>query len=353
MSESQKIIKINEFSDKVGGILIQSENIVNFDISGISTIEKANEGDISFISSSKFINKAETSKASFFIVPEGIVIKDKPCVQLKEVWKGIVFLMNFFYPPEIPSKKIHTSAIIDKNVEIGEEVTIDAYCVISANSKIGDRSLIGAQSFIGMNVLIGRDCIIHPNVTIMKDSIIGDRVIIHPGAVIGSDGFKYEQIEGRIAKIPQVGKVVLENDVEVGANTTIDRATLTETRVGAFTKIDNLVQIAHNVIIGKGCLIVSQVGIAGSSKIGNGCIFGGQAGIADNVSITDSVLLAGRAAVKNDIKQSGEYLGAPAIPVKEGAKVLLSQLHLPELIKKVREMKSEIEKIKKEISDSK
>lgn len=344
-----KTISLQQFAEAVKGNIIQHENTIDSEIKGINTLENANAGEISFISSAKFLKQAEESKASFFITSPDIIVKSKPCVQLKEVWKGVLFLMKHFYPEETPDGNIHETAIIGNNVELGEKVTIGPYSVIADNVKIGSNTIVGAYTYIGKNAIVGTNCLFHPRVTIMKEVIIGNRVILHPGAVIGSDGFKYEMIEGRIQKIPQVGTVILEDEVEIGANTTVDRATLTQTKIGAFTKIDNLVQIAHNVVIGKGCLIVSQVGIAGSTKVGNGCIFGGQAGIADNVDICDRVVLAARGAIKNDIKNPGEYIGAPAMPAKEGIRVILSQIHLPETIKKVRELSKEVEKLRKNI----
>lgn len=333
-------------TEKLSGELVNAAGLEDSEIKGISTLEKAEPGEISFISNQKFLSKAEESKASYIIVPEGMAVNNKPSIRFKEIWKAIVFLMNYFYPEDEPSAEVHPTAIVEENVKLGSNVSVAPYAVISKNSVVGDNTIIGAYTFIGRNAKIGANCLIHPRVTIMKDSIIGNRVILHPGSVIGSDGFKYEQIGGRIAKIPQVGNVILEDEVEIGANTTIDRASLTETRIGAFTKIDNLVQIAHNVVIGKGCLIVAQVGVAGSTKIGDMCILAGQAGIGDNVNICSGVTLGARSAVANDIKKPGQYLGTPAIPARDAMKVLMSQQFLPETIKKVRELAALAEQIK-------
>jgi len=342
-------LTLRKFAQTLRGTLLQSECKDDAEIKGFTTLERAKEGEISFVTSAKFLDKAEDSKASFFIVPENVIVKGKPCVQLREVWEGVIFLMKCFYPSDIPNGEIDRTAVIDSGVKLGKNITIGPYVVISEGAEIGNDTEIRAHTFIGKKVKIGENCLIHPRVTILDHVEIGNRVILHSGLIIGSDGFKYEMIKGRLVKVPQVGTVIIEDDVEIGACTTIDRATLTETKIGAGTKIDNLVQIAHNVVIGEGCIIIAQTGIAGSSKLGKYCVLGGQVGIPDNITICDGVRAGARSAFKNNCTEPGEYLGTPALPAKEAARIMVAQKQLPELIKKVRELKNEVESLKQKI----
>ncbi|MDX1971904.1 MAG: UDP-3-O-(3-hydroxymyristoyl)glucosamine N-acyltransferase, partial [Candidatus Sumerlaeia bacterium] len=208
---------------------------------------------------------------------------------------------------------------------------------------VGDQSRIEAHCVIGDYVQVGSNCLLYPNVTIYQDCRIGDRVILHSGAVIGADGFKYEFLNGRLTKIPQVGNVVLEAEVEVGANSTIDRAGFSETRIGSRTKIDNLVHIAHNCIIGSDCIIVGQTGIAGSTTLGRGVIVAGQVGIGDHTTIGDGAKIGAKAGLKGNFPAGAELLGSPAVPVDEFMKIYTASRRLPKMLQRLQPLLDQLE----------
>jgi UDP-3-O-[3-hydroxymyristoyl] glucosamine N-acyltransferase len=312
-------------------------------IRGFSTLDAAKEGEISFAVSEHHTAQAESSHASAIVVPRGMLLKSKPVLQVDNVWKAVLFLLNYFHPPAEAIDYIDPTAQIGKGVKLGSKVFIGAYVVVGDRAQIGSHTVIGAQSYIGCQVRIGDNVLVHPRVTVLDRVEIGSRVILHSGVVLGSDGFKYEMIDDARTKIPQVGTVVIEDDVEIGANTCVDRAMVTETRIGKGTKIDNLVHIAHNVTIGKNCVIVGQVGIAGSSKVGDGCILAGQVGIADNVTLGDNVLVAAQSGIRKDIPSGQYYFGSPGMPMKTYQRIHAVILRLPELYKELKLLEKQVE----------
>lgn len=331
MREKRDItISLRTLAKEIGGEIHNLSPEEDIEIKNIVTLSEAGEGDISFVTSGKFVKQALESNASAFLAPSGIIIEKRPTLCCELVWKGVLWLINYFYPEELPEAGVDDTAIIGKNVSLGKDVYIGPQTIIGDNAVIGDSTLIDAQCYIGNGARLGKNCRIFPRVVIMDKTIIGDNVIIHPGAVIGSDGYKYEVIDGVRTKIPQIGRVVIEDDVEIGANTCIDRATFTETRIGKSTKIDNLVHIAHNVSIGSNCLIIAQVGIAGSSVIGNNCILAGQVGVADNIKIGNNVQLGAKCGVHRNIPDNQQMLGIPAMPAKQFARVIAALQKLPE-----------------------
>lgn len=240
-------------------------------------------------------------------------------------------------------KGIHPNAMVDPAARVGRDACILQGAIVEAGAEIGDFAVIHPGAYVGPDAKIGRLSVLHPGVKILERCEIGERCIIHAGAVIGSDGYGYVQVEGRHEKIPQIGVVVLENDVEVGANTTIDRATHGETRIGEGTKIDNLAQIAHNVRIGRSCLIVSQVGIAGSSTVGDGAILAGQAGIPDHCSIGKGAVVLAQAGTLRDVADGEIVFGSPARPVKEMMRINASLAKLPDMVSMMRKLKKTAE----------
>ena len=320
---------------------------------GFTTLEAAGPGDLSFASSDKYLSQARESKAKALVVPKEVSLEGKTLLQVDDVWKAVLTLLSHFYPEPKPSGEIHPSALVSEEAQVGKQVTIGPLSVIEPGASIDDHTIVGPLNYIGRNVRIGATCLLHPRVTILKDCIIGDRVIIHPGAVIGSDGFKFENIGGIPTKIPQVGRVVIEDDADIGANTCIDRASFTDTRIGRGTKLDNLVQVGHNVETGPYCLMAGQVGIAGSVKIGSGCIFGGQAGIKDNIIIGDRVMVGGQSGVRKSVSSNEKLFGSPAKPVKELAKQELHLKSIPGLQKKLKLLEDKIEQLEKRTGEEK
>ncbi len=330
-TKSYNKITLRDLKEKLGGELHNLPEGKDITLTGISALNQAKTGEISFITTAKFAKQAETSRASAFLAPHGMVVKDQPSLCVDQVWKAVLWLIDFFTPEVMFEPHIDETARVSENVKIEDGVSIGAYTVINDHVTIGMGTRINSHVVIGSNTKIGKGCVIAPRVVIMDGTMIGNNVILHPGAVIGADGYKYEMIDDVRAKIPQVGNVVIEDDVEIGANTCIDRASFAETRIGKGTKIDNLVHIAHNVTIGKNCLIISQVGIAGSSTIGDNCVLAGQVGIADNITIGSNVILGAKSGVHRNIPDKGRYLGIPAVPAKQFARIIAVMQKLPEL----------------------
>jgi len=335
-------MKLREIANIIGGHIVGNPEI---DITGVSSIKDAQRGDITFLADKKNRQYAHTTNASAIIVrqahyeeigklPISIVVVDNPHLAFART------LEIFYSKPPIPSG-ISKEAFIGKDVNFGNDVTVSSFVYIADNVTIKDRVIIFPGVYIGNDVIIGEDTIIYPNVTIRENVKIGKKVIIHSGAVIGSDGFGYVQDKGENYKIPQVGGVIIEDNVEVGANVTIDRATLGNTVIGSGTKIDNLVQIAHNVKIGKNCIILAQVGISGSVEIGDNVVLAGQAGIADHTKIANGVTVIGKSGVTGDL-EAGVYSGVPAIPHKQWLRAQSVYAKLPDILRRIQELERKI-----------
>ena len=312
----------------------------NVEITGISEIQRARKGDLTFLTNPRYKRFLKETEASAILT--GAPIKDLKIPQLVCSEPYVVFakLLSEFYPEELPPPKISEKATISEGVKIGKDSFIGDYSFIGEGTEIGDNVYIFPGVYIGKKCRIGSNTVIYPNVTIYDKSLIGRFVKIHSGAVIGSDGFGYafSREEMRTYKIPQVGRVIIEDFVEIGANTTIDRGTLGETVIGEGTKIDNLVQIGHNVKIGKYCFIVSQVGISGSTKIGDFVTLAGKVGVAGHVEIGDNVTVAAKSGVTKSLREPGVYAGFPAKPYREWRKVQAIVDRLPEIYEKIRKL---------------
>ncbi len=334
-------MKLSEISKLFNGIV---EGDSDIEITGVKGLEDAQESDITYLASSKYKDKLKNCKAGAIIVKEKV--SDFSGSQLIVENPPLVFarLLQLFYVKPHPYRGISKEAMVSPSSCIGKNVTIYPFCYVDEEVKIGDNTVIYPFTYIGRETTIGADCIIYPHVTIREKTQIGNRVIIHSGSVIGADGFGYIFHNGRHEKIPQVGNVIIEDDVEIGACTTIDRATTGKTVIGKGTKIDNLVQIAHNVRIGNDCIIVAQVGIAGSSSLGPGCILAGQVGIADHVEIEGGTIITAQSGVMPGKLQRGIFSGTPIMPHREWLKANAIFQKLPEIYKKLRELEEKINK---------
>ena len=336
-------MKLGDIAKILDGRLNGSPDI---DITGVAEIKRAVNGDITFVSKKKYLPELKHSKASAVILQEGLDeegLIEKSSVIVKNPYLSLISLLKLFYPVQDNSKGISPQSLI-KTKNIGRDVTIHPFVCIEDNVEIGDKVIIYPFTYIGRDSRIAEGSIVHSNVSIYHNVIVGKNVIIHSGAVIGSDGFGFVKDDnGVYQKIPQVGNVIIEDDVEIGANVCIDRATLGSTIIKKGVKIDNLVQIAHNVIIGDNTVIAGQTGISGSCNIGKGVVMGGQVGIADHSNVDDGVILAGRAGVTGDL-EAGIYSGIPAIEHNKWKRIQAGLTKLPELIKKVRELKRRLEK---------
>jgi UDP-3-O-[3-hydroxymyristoyl] glucosamine N-acyltransferase len=306
------------------------------ELTGLSTLELAHAEDLTFISNEKFVKQSAECTAGAFLVTSDCCIVDRPCVVVEHVWKAMMLLFDIWHPDQRPAPGVHASAVVDPAAVIDPTATVGPLAVIEAGAKIGAGVIVGAQCFIGCDVVIGDGTLLHPSVRILERVRVGQWAIIHSGTVLGSDGFGYEVIDQQPVKIPQVGTVVIEDGVEIGANTTIDRAFLHETRIGAGTKIDNLVQIAHNVTLGRCCGLASQVGVAGSTVVGDGVIMWGQVGVPDHVRIGDGAVLLAKSGIKSNIAAGEQVFGTPAIPTRQAGLQHAALSHLPSALKRLR-----------------
>jgi len=337
--------KLKEIAALIGGELVGPGDVV---IKGINGINEAREGDISFIVSLKYEGSVESTGASAVLVPRDFKgTSKKPIIRTDNPSAVFSKLIEILFPDRIPHPKgIHKLAAVSDKAVIGKNCGIGAHAVIEDGADIGDNTLIYPLAYIGKNTKIGRDCIIYPNVTVREEISIGNRVIIHSGSVIGSDGFGYDtQKDGTHVKIPQVGTIVIEDDVELGACVTVDRARFSKTIIGKGSKIDNLCQIAHNVKLGPNAMIAAQCGISGSCEIGRNALFGGQVGVADHLKLGDFVIAGAKSGISKSFPSHTTLFWYPAKPVEKVRDIIASVGLLPKLFKRINELESRIKKI--------
>lgn len=330
---------LKELAELVGGEVAGNGDAL---IKGVSPLDSAVHGDITFVLSSKYADSLAITTASAVIVPPDIKVADKNLIIAKNPQLAYAKILTIFTFKPHPSKGVDRRAFIGRAPRIGEDVSVYPYTYIGDNVVIGRGTVIHSGVHIGNGCRIGEEVIIYPNATIRDGCIIGNRVIIHPGAVIGSDGFGYAREAKRHFKIPQVGIVQIDDDVEIGANTTVDKAAFGKTWIKRGTKIDNLVQVAHNVIVGEDSIIVAQAGIAGSSKLGNNVILAGQVAVSDHITIGDEVMIGGQSGVISDIPDKQVMSGYPAIPHREWLKASATFSKLPEMRKEIKELEKKV-----------
>ncbi len=317
-------------------------------ITGVAGLKEAEKGDLVFLSHPKYRKQLEQTKASAAIVPMDEGFDRIPVLLSENPHLSFIQAVEYFFQPLLPSPGIHPQACVSPSAKIARGVSIGAFASIGEDVQIGRESIIFPLVSVYSCTKIGRNCVIHSHVSIRQDSLIGNRVIIHNGAVIGCDGFGYLPDKNKVQiKIPQKGIVVIEDDVEIGANTTIDRASLGKTIIRKGSKIDNLVQIAHNVEIGPHSIIAAQTGVAGSSTIGKNVIAAGQVGIADHVTIGDNVIIAAKTGVTKDIPPHSMVAGIPHLEIKEWRKAWASIPYLYEWRKEIKRLKKKIEELER------
>lgn len=334
-------MKLKEIAGLIDGSVIGDGET---EISGVAGVSEAGEGDIIFISSVKYFQAVKESRAAAVIVKDAVTDLDKPQVTVANPQLAFAQLLGHFYVKPHPYKGISEKAFVSPSASIEENVTVYPLAYIAEGVAIGRDTVIYPGVFIGEKSVIGEGCVVYPNVTIREGVTVGSRVIIHAGAVIGADGFGYVFDGQAHRKIPQVGGVTIEADVEIGANTTIDRATTGMTVIGRGTKIDNLVQIGHNVKVGQNAIFVAQVAIGGSSDIGDGVILGGQAGVADHITIEAGTMAAAQSGItgKAGKVKKGIYGGTPALPIDEALRAAMIYAKLPEMREKINELEKKI-----------
>ncbi len=302
-------MKLKELAKLVSGKVVGSGEI---DIKGVAPIEEAGSGDVVFVLEDKFLPAALNSRASAIVTHSRAQIKDKDALLVKNPKLGMAQILTLFAPKKKIVKGIHKSALVPKSCKIGKDVSLGPFVVLGEEVSIGDRTVIQPHSYIGEGSKIGRECIIHSNVSVYDRVTIGNRVILHSGVRVGVDGFGFVPQAEEHLKIPQIGTVIIEDDVEIYANVCISRATLGATIIGAGTKIDNLSHVAHNCRIGKNCAIVSLVGFAGSVTLKDHVSVAGQAGFSGHITIGENTVVMGRAGITKDIPPNSVISGFPA-----------------------------------------
>jgi UDP-3-O-[3-hydroxymyristoyl] glucosamine N-acyltransferase len=324
------------------------------EIRRVAKIDEAGEGDITVLANPKYGRFLATTNASAVIV--GNALKDIPpregrgpvLLRVQDPYLSFVRVLAAFNPPPDPvAPGIHPTAAIAQSARLGGDVRVGAHAVIGERTVVGDGCMIGANVAVGDDVTIGPGTLIYPGVTVREGCRIGARVILQPGAVVGSDGFGFApRADGSYDKIPQMGIVVIEDDVEIGANTTIDRATMGETRIGRGAKLDNLIQIAHNVTVGPHTVMAAQTGISGSTRIGANCVIAGQVGLAGHIEIADRTTIGAQSGLHRSITAPGEqWFGYPAMPARQAMRVMGALGQLPDLLADVRALKKHLEEL--------
>ncbi len=332
---TEKTVTVAFLAEMVGGRVVGDKNVL---VRRFAPIDTAGCEDISFLAKAKMAELLETTGAGAMIVPPGVeAVKNIPVIQVKDPYLAVALIHGFFVQVPFAAKGIHPRAFVGEECHLGKEISIAPLAVLGNRVQLGERVTVEAGAVLGDDVEIDDDSTIHANVTVYEKCIIGKRVTIHSGTVIGSDGFGYAANErGEHIKRPQVGIVRIDDDVEIGANTCIDRAAYGVTWIKSGAKIDNLVQVAHNVVVGENSLLIAQVGIAGSTTLGRNVVLGGQAAVNGHVTIGDQVMVAARGGVHNDQPKGAVLGGAPAFPIRQWAKACAVFAKLPELQATVR-----------------
>ncbi len=344
-------IPVKDIAELVNGKITGDENLV---INNVARIQEAKKGDLTFLYLSHYQKFFGSTKASAIFVKPGFEKSrdDITYIEVDEPDKALSKVIINYFTPEFKLEGIDETAAVHKDAGLGSNVAIGKNVVISAGCKIGSNVKIFHNTVISENVEIGDDSLIFQNVSIREDSKIGKRVIIHPGVVIGADGFGFNpDKKGVYQKVPQIGNVIIEDDVEIGANSTIDRAAIGSTVIKKGVKIDNLVQIAHNVYVGENTVISAQTGISGSTIVGKHCILAGQVGLAGHIEITDNVVILAQAGIPKSITKPGFYFGSPAKETKKAFKIEAHIRSLPEYVDRIKALEKELKELKEQLNN--
>lgn len=331
---------LQELADLSGGELRGDSTIK---ITGAASLSEAVPGEISFYADPRYMARLKQTRASAIFVASDFSERTEAAqIRVKSPSKAFEQVVFKLAPkPIVFAPGVHPSATVDPSAKLGKDVSIQPHAVIESKVSIGDKTVIGAGTYVGHETVIGPSCLIYPNVTIRERTRIGARVIIHGGAVIGADGFGFEFVDGNYKKIPQIGIVQIDDDVEIGANTTIDRARFGRTWIQEGVKIDNLVQIAHNVIIGRNSIIAAQTGISGSTRIGENVKMAGQVGVIGHLTIEDDTVIAAQSGISKDLP-GGAWFGSPAVPLSE-AKRQIAWIHrLGKLVDRIKAIEKKL-----------
>ena len=339
--------KLKELAIWVDGTVVGDGEI---EISGVAAIEEAQAGEITFIAHPKYLANLSKTNASAVIVSKEVAQADKSLLCVTHPQLAFAKILTLFSQKPYQPKGIDPKVWVSPTAELGKDLTLYPFVYIGDRCSIGDRVTLYPGVYVGEDCSIGEDSILYPNVSVYSRTIIGNRVILHSGVVAGSDGFAYVKEGKRNVKIPQVGIVEIEDDIEIGANMTIDRATLGKTTIRRGVKIDNLVQVAHNVVIGEDSIIIAQVGIAGSTKIGSNVTLAGQVGVAGHIEIGDNAMVGAQAGVIHDLPGNQGYHGSPALPQREYIRAVTTLPKLPEMRKTLLDIEKRIKNVEEALS---
>ncbi len=332
-----------EIARQIGGELSGDGAI---ELKGLAPADSARSGDLTFAENEDYFKRAADGSASAILVDRALegLTTNKVLIRVPNARVAFAKLLGLFFPSPQFVAGVHPSAVIASSAQIDPSAHIGPHCIIGERAKLGARVVLHGGDDVGADCALGDDTQLFPNVTLYPRSQIGKRVMIHAGSAIGSDGFGYVFDSGAHRKIPQIGNVIIHDDVEIGANVTIDRGALGSTVIGKGSKIDNLVQIGHNVVLGEHCIVISQVGIAGSTKIGNNVIIAGQAGLAGHLNIGNQVTISAQSGVMTDIPDGEKWLGAPAMRDRDMKRIYIAWQRLPELLRRVAALEQDRQK---------
>lgn len=342
--------KLKELAEWVGGAVVGDGEV---EITGVAPIEGARSGEITFIANPKYLSKLNETEASAVIVSREMGQAKRNLLCVENPYLAFAKVLHLFCQKPYEPKGVDSKAWVSPTAKLGQDITLFPFVYIGDRCQIGDRVTLHPGVYVGEDASIGEESILYANVSIYPGTVIGKRVILHSGVVVGSDGFGFVKEGKKNFKIPQVGTVEIGDDVEIGANTTIDRAALGKTIIQRGVKIDNLVQVAHNVAIGEDSIIVAQVGISGSTKIGSNVTLGGQVGLAGHIKIGDNVMVGAQSGVAHDLPPNGAYTGSPAIAHREFLRMVMTLPKVPEMRKTLTELEKRLAKIEEMISSEK
>ena len=329
-------LALGEIARLVGGVL---EGSADARVRGVAGLEEAGPDELSFLANPRYRPALAVTRAGAVLVAPGVDCRDDLArIRIDDPYAALVKVLMLLDPGPPEFRGVHETAVVAGDAQLGEGVGLAAHVVVGAGARIGARTRVAANTVIGERVAIGEDCYLHPSVVIARGCILGNRVMVHAGAVLGADGFGYAPVDGAYRKIPQLGIVIVEDDVEIGANTCIDRATFGATRIGRGTKIDNLVQVAHNVAIGDHSALAAQAGVSGSTHLGRGVRLGGQAGVIGHLRVGDGASIGAQAGVIGDVAAGETVAGYPAQPRSAWLRAEAHLRRLPEILRRLREI---------------
>ncbi|HEV2453426.1 MAG TPA: UDP-3-O-(3-hydroxymyristoyl)glucosamine N-acyltransferase [Verrucomicrobiae bacterium] len=331
-----------QIAQKLNGEVIGDGSI---EITGLAPADCARAGELTFAENAAYFAAAEQSQAAAILVSGPFVSSKKVLIRVANPRLALARILPVFFPPEEHPRGIHPTAVIADSAHIDPAAHIGPGCIVGPGARLGARSVLMGNNDLGAGCDVGEDCCLFPNAVLYRNTKIGRRVVIHAGTVIGSDGFGYVLDEGRHRKVVHLGNVIIGDDVEIGANAAIDRGALGATVIGEGTKIDNLVHIAHNVVIGRHCLIMGQVGFAGSTRLGDYVVVASQSGIADHLKIGNQVIIGAKSGVMRDVPDGGRHVGIPALPDRQAKRQIIAIQQLPDFIHRMRELEKQVEQL--------